>query len=217
MQAVNKFQLRKLTIALRVDIMALSKIVLASTNTGKLKEIQALLAPLDYELILQSELGIPEIEETGLSFIENALLKARHASQQARLPAIADDSGLCVDYLKGAPGIYSARYAGAKASSTDRNQKLLTELSQVSDEKRQAYYYCVAAFIGHALDPTPLLGTAEWHGKILTSPQGSAGFGYDPVFYVPTHQCSAAELDPKEKNRISHRGMAFARLIEQIS
>ena len=194
-----------------------TKIVLASTNAGKLREIQNLLAPLGYELILQSALGIPEAEETGLSFVENAILKARHACEHSGLPAIADDSGLAVDYLKGAPGIYSARYAGEGASSNDRNQKLLNALSGVDIEERGAHYYCVAAFMQHALDPAPLLGFGAWHGHILLKAQGTKGFGYDPIFYVPTHHCSAAELEAVEKNRISHRGIAFKALVQQFS
>ncbi|HYF98061.1 MAG TPA: RdgB/HAM1 family non-canonical purine NTP pyrophosphatase [Coxiellaceae bacterium] len=190
------------------------KIVLASTNSGKLAEIQTLLAPLGHELILQSSLGIPEAEETGLTFVENAILKARHAAHHAQLPAIADDSGLCVAHLKGAPGIYSARYAGPFANSNDRNQKLLSALANVPIEKRQAEFYCAAVFMQSADDPTPLIGLGAWPGTILTAPQGEAGFGYDPIFYVPTHRCSAAELEPHLKNQISHRGLAFAELIK---
>ncbi len=189
------------------------KIVLASTNPDKLNEIQALLTPLKYELVLQSDLNIPEIEETGLSFIENALLKARHAAECSQLPAIADDSGLVVEYLHGAPGIYSARYA---PSTVERNQKLLNALEGVPAAQRGAHYYCAAVWIKHALDPSPLIGLGRWEGRILSSPQGTQGFGYDPLFYVPTHQCSAAELDPREKNQISHRAQAFADLRYQL-
>ena len=192
------------------------KIVLASTNPGKLAEIQTLLAPLGHELILQSSLGIPEAEETGLSFIENAILKARFAAEHSQLPAIADDSGLCVAYLKGAPGIYSARYAGEGASSQERNTKLLRALENVPEEQRGAQYYCAAVFVESAADPTPLIGLGHWQGRILVNPQGEGGFGYDPLFYVPTHQCSAAELDPSVKNKLSHRGIAFKELIKGL-
>ncbi len=193
------------------------KIVLATTNNGKLVEIQKLLEPLGHQLILQSSLNIPDADETGLSFIENAILKARHAAELSGLPAIADDSGLSVHSLKGAPGIYSARYAGPGASSEQRNQKLLASLAQIPDEQRQAMYYCAAAFMQSATDPTPLIGLGAWLGKILTTPLGTMGFGYDPIFYVPTEDCTAAELDPVIKNRVSHRGLAFADLIEKMT
>jgi len=192
------------------------KVVLASNNSGKIREFKELLTPFHFQLIPQAELGISEAEETGLTFIENALIKARHASRLAGLPALADDSGLTVKVLQGAPGIYSARYAGVHASSSDNIKKLLNELKGMPDEKRQAYFYCVLVFLSHENDPTPLLCTGKWSGMILPEEKGEEGFGYDPVFYVPSENKTAAELPLAIKNKISHRGLAFQTLIRLL-
>ena len=193
----------------------MNKIVLASNNQGKVKEISALLAELGFEVITQREAGvIEEIEETGLTFVENAILKARYAAKISGLPAIADDSGIEVDALSGAPGIYSARFSGAGATDEKNNQKLLEKLAGLPAEKRTARYQCLLVFMRHAEDPVPLITQGSFEGVILESPRGDNGFGYDPLFYVPTHNCSAAELDPAEKNRISHRAIALRRFVE---
>ena len=189
------------------------RIVLASNNPGKVREIGQLLADQDIEVCPQSEFSIPEAEETGLTFVENAILKARHAAQLSGLPAIADDSGIEVDALNGAPGIYSARFAGKGASDEDNLQKLLEELKDVPEEKRSARFQCLMVYLRHADDPTPLICQGTWEGRILFQPRGSGGFGYDPVFYVPTHDCASAELVPEEKNRLSHRGQALRKLV----
>ncbi len=189
------------------------KIVLASGNAGKLREFQQLLAGCGFDVVPQSAYQVDNAEETGLTFVENAIIKARHACHHTGLPAIADDSGLEVDALNGRPGIYSARYAGSGASDGDNNAKLLQELHAVPEAQRTARYHCVLAFMRHAEDPTPLLCHGSWEGRILTAARGQGGFGYDPLFFVPTHGCAAAELDKDEKNRISHRGMAMADLL----
>ena len=189
------------------------KIVLASGNAGKLREFQQLLAGCGFDVVPQSAYQVDNADETGLTFVENAIIKARHACHHTGLPAIADDSGLEVDALNGRPGIYSARYAGSGASDGDNNAKLLQELHTVPEAQRTARYHCVLAFMRHAEDPTPLLCHGSWEGRILTAARGQGGFGYDPLFFVPTHGCAAAELDKDEKNRISHRGMAMADLL----
>ncbi|HTF83320.1 RdgB/HAM1 family non-canonical purine NTP pyrophosphatase [Cellvibrio sp. ARAG 10.3] len=189
------------------------KIVLASGNAGKLREFQQLLAGCGFDVVPQSAYQVDNADETGLTFVENAIIKARHACHHTGLPAIADDSGLEVDALNGRPGIYSARYAGNGASDGDNNAKLLQELHAVPEAQRTARYHCVLAFMRHAEDPTPLLCHGSWEGRILTAARGQGGFGYDPLFFVPTHGCAAAELDKDEKNRISHRGMAMADLL----
>lgn len=194
-----------------------NNIVLATGNAGKLREIRALLTPLAFTVVPQGELGISDVAETGLTFVENALIKARHAAQHSGLPALADDSGLAVDALRGAPGIYSARYAGPHASDTDNNQKLLQELAHTPDEQRTARYHCVLVYLRHAADPTPLICHGQWQGKILHAPQGNGGFGYDPLFFVPDEQCSAAELSAARKNAISHRGQALQELLRQLT
>ncbi len=191
-------------------------IVLASNNAGKVREFNALLAGLDLEVVPQSQFGVAEIEETGLTFVENAILKARNAAQHARRPAIADDSGLEVDALDGAPGIYSARYAGPGASDAANLEKVLGMLNGVPETKRTARFQCVLVYLRHALDPTPLIVQGTWEGRILEAPRGRSGFGYDPVFFVPTHGCSAAELLPETKNSLSHRGQALRRLLELL-
>ena len=186
------------------------QIVLASNNQGKIKEIQALLP--DYSIIPQSEFIQTEAKETGLTFVENALLKARHAAQHCHLPVIADDSGLAVAALNGEPGIYSARYARIGASDKDNNEKLLLELAGVPFEERTARFICVIVMLKHAADPVPLVAQGIWEGKILMHPQGANGFGYDPLFWMPEHDCSSAELAPEVKNSLSHRGQALRQL-----
>jgi XTP/dITP diphosphohydrolase len=188
----------------------LHQIVLASNNPGKIREIQALLP--DYSVIPQSEFIQSEAEETGVTFVENALLKARHAAQHCHLPVLADDSGLAVDALSGAPGIFSARYAGVGASDQDNVNKLLVDLEGVSLEERTARFICVMVLIEHANDPVPVIAQGIWEGRILFHPTGSNGFGYDPVFWVPEHDCSSAELPAVVKNSLSHRGQALRQL-----
>ncbi len=193
------------------------RIVLASNNAGKVREIGQLLASQQIEIIPQREFAVEDIEETGLTFVENAILKARHAAEQSGLPAIADDSGIEVDALKGAPGIYSARYAGEGADDQANNDKLLQELEGLPDEQRSARFQCLLVYMRHAADPTPLICQGTWEGRILTAPQGDNGFGYDPLFWVPTEGCSSAELDPEVKNRLSHRGQALRLLLTNIA
>lgn len=187
-------------------------IVLASNNAGKVREINQLLAHARIHVVPQGDYGVPEAQETGLSFVENAILKARNAAQHSGLAAIADDSGLEVDALRGAPGIYSARYAGADASDAQNVTELLRALESVPEHERSARFQCVMVYMRHAADPTPLICQGTWEGSILSSPQGENGFGYDPVFQVPSHGCSAAQLEAAVKNRLSHRGQALTRL-----
>jgi len=194
----------------------MKQIVLATGNLGKVREINELLADHDMEVIPQSAFGVPEAEETGLTFVENAMIKARNAALHTGLPAIADDSGLEVDALQGAPGIYSSRYAGAGASDRDNLEKLLAELADLAIEQRHARFQCVMVYMRHHLDPTPLICQGTWEGHILFAARGSNGFGYDPVFYVPSHDCSSAELPPEIKNRLSHRGQALRKLIASL-
>ena len=189
-----------------------TRLVLASGNAGKLAELQALLADTGAQLLPQSQLGVVDIEETGLTFVENALLKARHAARVTGLPALADDSGLCVDALCGAPGLYSARYAGGHGDSAANIAKLLGELEGLEPQRRTAHFYSVIVLLRHADDPQPLVAEGLWPGLILDAPRGAGGFGYDPVFFDPGHGLSAAELDPALKNRISHRGRALDQL-----
>lgn len=192
------------------------KIVLASSNSGKIKEFNALLKDLNIDVIPQSEFGIKDAEETGLTFIENAMIKARHAAAQSGLPALADDSGLCVSALLGAPGIYSARYAGKEANAKANIQKLLTELSDVPPEKRNAAFHCALVFMLHAKDPTPLVCEGRWEGMIGNKPSGQEGFGYDPIFYVASEKKTASELPPALKNRLSHRYQALQQLLKRL-
>ena len=187
------------------------KLVLASSNAGKLAELRDLLGD-GFDLHVQSEFGVADAEETGLSFIENAILKARHAARATGLPALGDDSGLCVDALHGAPGLYSARYAGTHGNSEANIDKLLGELDGADDAQRSARFVCVLALVRDADDPQPLIAEGVWPGRILLERRGSGGFGYDPVFFSPTHDCSAAELPSEVKNRDSHRGLALAKL-----
>lgn len=187
------------------------KLVLASSNAGKLVELRELLGD-GFELHAQSEFGVADADETGLSFIENAILKARHAARATGLPALGDDSGLCVDALNGAPGLYSARYAGTHGSSDANIDKLLSELGSTDDAQRGARFVCVLALVRHADDPMPLIAEGVWEGRVLWQRRGANGFGYDPVFFSPAHGASAAELPADVKNRDSHRGMALAKL-----
>ncbi|MEX1198024.1 MAG: RdgB/HAM1 family non-canonical purine NTP pyrophosphatase [Pseudohongiellaceae bacterium] len=191
------------------------RIVLASGNAGKLKEMQRILADAGVELISQRELDLDSPEETGLTFVENALIKARHASRASGLPALADDSGLAVDALHGAPGIHSARYAGVHGDDAANNRKLLDALRDVPENRRTARFICVIAFLRHPEDPVPLICQGVWPGIIRREPSGGNGFGYDPLFQVPDRHCSSAELPPDEKNRISHRGRALQQLLAQ--
>jgi len=192
------------------------KVVLASGNKGKLCEINQILGGLGMQAVPQSDFGVSDAEETGLTFVENAILKARHAARATGLPAIADDSGLEVDALNGAPGSYSARYAGPNATDADNVQKLLASLKDVPDAERTARFQCLMVFLAHAEDPTPLICQGTWEGRILHQPHGKNGFGYDPVFLVPGENCAAAELAPGVKNRLSHRGQALRKLLEAL-
>lgn len=193
-----------------------SPIVLASGNQGKLAEFRQLLAPTQLEILPQSALFVPEAEETGLSFVENAILKARNAARHAVLPAIADDSGLEVDALHGAPGIFSARFAGPNADDAANNRKLLELMREVPDAERGARFQCVLVYLRHAEDPSPVICQGTWEGRLLSAPRGESGFGYDPLFFVPALNASAAELDPAVKNRLSHRGQALAKLLAAL-
>ncbi|MBU1363750.1 MAG: RdgB/HAM1 family non-canonical purine NTP pyrophosphatase [Gammaproteobacteria bacterium] len=192
----------------------MKKLVLASNNAKKMKELNALLAPLGFEVIPQGQLGIPEAEEPHCTFVENALAKARHAAAASGLPALADDSGLCVAALGGAPGVYSARYAGEPKSDARNNEKLLADLAGQTD--RRAHFACVLVLVRSADDPQPIIAEGEWHGTILDAQRGADGFGYDPLFYVPTHCQTAAELDGVIKNQLSHRGQAMQKLIARL-
>ncbi len=191
----------------------MKKIVLASGNKGKVREINEILAGLDIEVVPQTELGVPEAEETGLTFVENAILKARNAAAHTGLSAIADDSGLEVDALRGAPGIYSARYAGPGADDRANLEKLLLDLGDRPEAERSARFQCLMVYMEHAQDPTPIICQGTWEGRIGAAPQGENGFGYDPVFMVPELGCTAAELSAEEKNRRSHRGQALRQLV----
>ncbi|MFI3219740.1 MAG: RdgB/HAM1 family non-canonical purine NTP pyrophosphatase [Methylococcales bacterium] len=192
----------------------LQKIVLASGNAGKIKEIQAILT--GHPIVPQSLFNVAEADEIGTTFVENAIIKARNAALHCNLPAIADDSGLVVDALNGELGVYSARYAGMGASDSDNVQKLLQALEGVPETQRTARFICVMVFMEHADDPLPIIAQGNWEGRILTQPVGSNGFGYDPVFFVPDYQCASAELSPELKNSLSHRGIALKKLAEAI-
>lgn len=194
----------------------MKKIVLASRNEGKLVEMQALLAPLNFDLRPVSEFTDDAPEEAAPTFIENALLKARHAALVSGLPAVADDSGIEVDALERAPGVRSARYSGASANDSANNQKLLRELKGIPDDRRGARYWCVMVYLRDAEDATPLIAQAQWRGMIAHNPRGANGFGYDPLFYVAEFKCTAAELDPAAKNKVSHRGKAAKHLYSLI-
>jgi XTP/dITP diphosphohydrolase len=192
------------------------RVVLASSNAGKVRELQQVFAALDMEVLPQSDFNVPNVEETGLSFVENAILKARHAAMHARLPAIADDSGIEVDALQGAPGIYSARFAGEGASDEDNLRKLINQMSSVPAANRTARYRCALVFMRWATDPAPIVCQASWEGRLLEVPRGSGGFGYDPIFELPNRGLTAAELPLAEKNSLSHRGKALQMLIAQL-
>jgi XTP/dITP diphosphohydrolase len=194
----------------------IKKLVLATGNPGKLRELQAMLAGRGIKVLPQTALGVTAVEETGATFLDNALLKAQHAAHHTGLPAIGDDSGLEVDALGGAPGIYSARYAGRHGNDAANIRKLLHELQNTLPEKRTARFHCAMVLVRQVSDPTPLICEAIWEGRILEAPRGHDGFGYDPVFLVPEKNCSAAELLPEEKNRLSHRGQALRKLVEQL-
>ena len=187
-------------------------IVLASGNKGKLKELQAVLSELGFEVKPQSEFNVSDVAETGLTFVENAIIKARHACKETGFPAIADDSGIEVDALNGAPGIYSARFSGEHATDANNNAKLINMLKDTPNDKRTARYQCLLAFMQHEKDPTPIISQGSWEGLIRDEAKGENGFGYDPYFYVPTHNCHSAELDKDVKNKISHRAIALREL-----
>lgn len=192
------------------------KIVIGTYNQGKLNEIRTMLADTTIELYSQADLGVPDVEETGLSFIENAIIKARNGAKHSNLPCIGDDSGLAVDVLGGAPGIYSARYAGDKATAGDNITKLLQAIESIPDEDRVARFHCAIAFVRHAKDPTPLIFQGSWEGQILNEPRGTQGFGYDPIFYLPELGRTAGELDIAQKNAQSHRAKALNKLVNHF-
>ncbi len=189
-------------------------LILASNNAGKLKEFAELLAPIGYDVRPQGEFDVPEAEEPFITFVENALTKARHAARLTGLPALADDSGICVNALGGAPGVWSARYAGAPKSDARNNEKLVADLASHAD--KSAYYYCVLVFVRHAEDPQPVIADGRWNGEVRAAPSGQGGFGYDPHFWLPAQQKTVAELTAEEKNRLSHRGQALRALIEKL-
>lgn len=193
----------------------LKQLVLASNSAGKVREFTALFAPLGIAIIPQGDLGIAAAEEPYFTFVENALTKARHASKESHLPALADDSGICIAALDGRPGVRSARYAGPDSDDANNNAKVIAELKGISD--RRAHYVCALVFIRHALDPEPVIVQTQWHGEFMDAPRGNAGFGYDPHFFIPALGKTAAELDPAEKNNISHRGQALRQLLTILS
>ncbi len=194
----------------------MKKLVIASGNPGKLREFAALLEPLDYEVHTQSEFDVPDVPETGTTFVENAIIKARHAAEVTGLPALADDSGIEVDALDGAPGVYSARFSGADATDEKNNALLIEKLRDVPQDQRSARYRAVIVYMRHAKDPSPIICQGSWEGRIVLQPRGDNGFGYDPYFFVPTHGCTSAELPAQEKNRLSHRGQALRELVEKL-
>ncbi|HJV88376.1 MAG TPA: RdgB/HAM1 family non-canonical purine NTP pyrophosphatase [Noviherbaspirillum sp.] len=190
------------------------RLVLASNNAGKLKEFGEMLAPIGFEIHAQGEFNVPEAEEPHLTFVENALAKARHAARITGLPALADDSGVCANALGGAPGVISARYAGEPKSDARNNEKLVADLAAHQD--KSAYYYCVLVFVRHADDPRPVIAEGRWDGEIIAEPRGQGGFGYDPYFWLPAQGKTVAELSAEEKNRLSHRGQALRALVEKL-
>jgi XTP/dITP diphosphohydrolase len=193
------------------------KLVLASSNQGKLEELRSLLSGNGIELIAQSDMGVEDADETGTTFVENALIKARHATLATGLPALADDSGICVDALQGAPGLYSARYAGEHGNASRNIDKLLEAMREVPDQERTAHFYCVLVLLRHAEDPQPLIVEGQWNGTILRERRGMGGHGYDPVFFDPVHAQSAAEMELSFKNRLSHRGQALVLLKSRLA
>lgn len=194
-----------------------NKIVFASGNIGKVREVGQLLDGLSIDVLPQSEFNVPEIEETGLTFIENAIQKARNAAHHTGLPAIADDSGIAVDVLQGRPGIYSARFAGVGASDEENLNKLVSLVKSFSEQERTARFICSMVYLRHEEDPTPMIAEGVWEGQLLLEPKGQDGFGYDPIFYVSSEQCTSAELPPEIKNKLSHRGQALRKLLGQLS
>lgn len=192
------------------------KLVIASNNKGKIAELTELLSPLGLTPVAQGELGVPEAEEPAITFVENAILKARHAAKITGLPALADDSGLSVDALNGRPGVRSARFAGDAATDSENVQALLAAMKDTPEAQRKAQFHCVLVYLRHANDPTPIICHGRWPGQILSEPRGHGGFGYDPVFLVPEYGCSAAELTREQKGKISHRGRALANLLDQL-
>jgi XTP/dITP diphosphohydrolase len=195
----------------------MKRIVLASGNSGKIRELTELLRPIGAEVVPQSLWQVQECEETGLTFVENAILKARNAAMQTGLPALADDSGIEVDFLRGAPGIYSARYSGPEGDDGKNNEKLLAAMQGVPPEARCARFRCVMAFLEHAQDPSPIITEGSWEGQIAAAEAGARGFGYDPLFYLPDRGCTAAELPEIEKNRLSHRGQAVRAMVDRLA
>jgi len=195
----------------------MQKLVIASGNKGKLRELAALLEPLDYQVHTQSEFNVPDIAETGTTFVENAIIKARHAAEITGLPAVADDSGIEVDALDGAPGVYSARFSAPDASDEKNNALLVEKLRNVPESERGARYRAVIVYMRHAKDPSPIICEGSWEGRIVLEPRGQGGFGYDPYFYLDTHQCTSAELTAAQKNAISHRGQALQQLVRRLS
>jgi XTP/dITP diphosphohydrolase len=194
-----------------------NRVVLASGNAGKLREIAQLLEGLNLEILPQSEFDVPEIEETGLTFVDNAIIKARNAAHHTGLPAIADDSGIAVDVLQGRPGIYSARFAGVGATDEENLEKLIRMVKPFPDEERTARFICSMVYIRHEEDHVPVIAEGVWEGQLITESKGGNGFGYDPIFYISSHQCTSAELPPEIKNKLSHRGQALRKLLGQLS
>ena len=195
----------------------MQKLVIASSNKGKLRELSALLEPLDFDVHTQSEFDVADVEETGTTFVENAIIKARNAARHTGLPAIADDSGIEVDALNGAPGVYSARFSGPGATDETNNALLIEKLHNVPEQQRSARYKAVIVYMSHAGDPSPIICEGTWEGRVMLEPRGGNGFGYDPLFFVPTHRCRSAELSAEEKNSISHRGKALKQLVQRLS
>ncbi|MBC8509920.1 MAG: RdgB/HAM1 family non-canonical purine NTP pyrophosphatase [Chloroflexi bacterium] len=195
----------------------MQKLVIASGNKGKLRELSALLEPLDYEVHTQAEFNVPDVPETGTTFVENAIIKARHAAELTGLAAVADDSGIEVDALDGAPGVYSARFSAPNATDAKNNALLIEKLRNVPEADRTARYRAVIVYMRHAKDPSPIICEGSWEGRIVLEPRGEGGFGYDPYFFVPTHGCTSAELSADQKNAISHRGQALTELVEKLT
>ena len=194
----------------------MKKLVLASSNPGKLRELSALLHETDYQVFPQADFDLPDIPETGTTFVENAIIKARHAAQVTGYAALADDSGIVVDALNGEPGVYSARFSGSNASDDENNALLVEKMRLVPEEQRSARYQAVIIYMRNAADPSPIICEGSWEGVIILDPRGSGGFGCDPYFYLPEHGCTSAELSADEKNRISHRGQALGLLVERL-
>ncbi len=195
----------------------MQKLVIASGNKGKLRELAALLEPLDYQVHTQSELNVTDVAETGTTFVENAIIKARHAAEITGLPAVADDSGIEVDALDGAPGVYSARFSAPDATDEKNNALLVEKLRNVPEAERTARYRAVIVYMRHAKDPSPIICEGSWEGRIVLEPRGEGGFGYDPYFYLDTHHCTSAELTAEQKNAISHRGQALKQLVSRLN